>query len=290
MIRVLGTGLTGLVGTRIREVLPEIDFTFLSRSQGVDLTDFNAVEEYIASYSGTHILHMAALTDVDGCESEKDLGEKSEAWIINVEVTREIARLCLKYRKILIYISTDFVFDGEKKEGEGYGEEDTPNPINWYGKTKFEGEKAVTGVGVLSAILRIAYPYGISSAPKKDFVRIIAERLKSNQPVKAVTDHIFVPTYIDDIAYAIKKVIEENATGIVHVVGDQPLTPFLAAQEIAKAVGKDPSKIEPTTREEYFASKALRPLNLYLKNDRIKSLNVSMRTFEQGLSEMKNNL
>lgn len=287
MIRVLGTGLTGLVGTRVREVLPEIDFTFLSRSQGIDITDFNAVEEYIASYSGTHVLHMAALASVDGCESQKDLGEKSEAWIVNVEVTREIARLCLKYRKILIYISTDFVFDGEKKEGEGYSEDDIPNPINWYGKTKFEGERAVKGVGVLSAILRIAYPYGISSSPKKDFVRIIAERLKNNQPVKAVTDHIFVPTYIDDVAFAIKKVIEENTTGIIHVVGDKPLTPFLAAQEIAKIVGKDPSVIQETTREEYFSGKAVRPLNLYLKNDRIKSLNVTMKTFEEGLVEMK---
>jgi len=290
MIRVLATGLTGLVGTRIKEVLPDVDFTFLSRKFGVDITNSNSVEQYIASYPGTYFLHMAAFADVDGCESQKDLGEKSEAWLTNVEASREIARLCLKYRKILIYISTDFVFDGEKKEGESYTEEDIPNPINWYGKTKLEGEKAIEGVGVLSAILRVAYPYGISAAPKKDFVRTIAERLKNEQVVKAVTDHIFVPTYIDDIAYGIKRVIEENCTGTFHLVGDEALTPFQAAQKIAVFMGKDPSKIEPTTRSEFFAGKAIRPFNLYLKNAKIKNLGIATRTFDDGLLAMKDYL
>lgn len=286
MILVLATGLTGLVGTRIREALPDIGFISISRENGVDITDSYAVEEYMVEYPGEHVLHMAAYSDVDGCEKDRDLAEKSEAWRVNVAATSEIARLCLKYRKTLVYISTDFVFNGEKNEGEGYVEDDTPSPINWYGETKYRGEEAIRNSGVLHAILRIAYPYGISSAPKKDFARVIASRLKDKQEVKAVTDHIFVPTYIDDIAFAVQKIMAENQTGTFHVVGSNPLTPYTAAEKIAGAVGVDPSVIQKTTRAEYFAGKASRPFNLYLKNDKIKNLGIQMRTFDDGLKDI----
>lgn len=286
MTRVLATGMTGLIGTRIKEVLPQIGFISLSRQNNVDITDYKAVEEYMVEFPEEYVLHMAAYADVDGCEKDRALGEQGDAWKINVTATKEIARLCLKYRKTLIYISTDFVFDGEKPEGEGYEENDATNPGNWYGETKLRGEEAVKNSGVLCAILRIAYPYGKSFAQKKDFVRIISERLKSQQEVKGVTDHIFVPTYIDDIALAIQKVITQHLTGVYHVVGSTPLTPFSAAQKIAQAVGVDPSIVLKTTRAEYFAGKAHRPFNLYLKNDKMKNLGLETRSFDQGLQEM----
>ncbi|MGE5041837.1 MAG: SDR family oxidoreductase [Candidatus Levyibacteriota bacterium] len=286
MIRILATGMTGLVGTRIKEILPDLGFISLSRHNNVDITDYKAVEEYMVEFPDEYVLHMAAYADVDGCEKDKINGENGEVWRVNVSATKEIARLCSKYRKTLIYISTDFVFDGKKSEGEGYIEEDTPNPVNWYGETKYRGEEAVRNSGVMHAILRIAYPYGKSSAQKKDFVRLIAQRLKNGQEVRGVTDHIFVPTYIDDIAGGIHKVIVEHLTGTYHVVGDTPLTPYLAAKKIAQMVGVDTSVIGQVVRAEYFAGKAERPFNLYLKNDKMKNLGFSPRSFDQGLQEM----
>jgi dTDP-4-dehydrorhamnose reductase len=283
---ILGTGLSGLLGSRITKLLEDnFKFTAISRQTGGDITSIPSLESYFDKFTGEYVLHMAAVASVDGCEAEKDLGEESESWKVNVLATQNIADLCLKYNKKLIYISTDFVFDGEKPEEEGYTEEDLPHPINWYGETKYQGERRIIDSGIKDySILRIAYPYGISTAPKKDFVRIIAERLKDKQPLKGVTDHIFVPTYIDDIAKAISLLIEKKESGIFHVVGNTRFTPYDAARLIAKKIGLDPGVIEQTTREEYFANKAKRPFNLYLKNDKIENLGVSMRTFEEGIN------
>lgn len=285
-MKILGTGLSGLLGTRIVELLSDFEFTSLSRTSGVNITDYEALENHIKKFKGKFVLHMAAKADVDGCEKDKELGESGEAWQINVNGTENIADLCRRYGKKIIYISTDFVFDGEKNAGEFYAEEDAPHPVNWYGETKYKGELATIQSGAESVILRIAYPYGISSSSKKDFVRIIADRLKNGQPVKAVTDHIFVPTFIDDIAFAIKKIVEENLQGIFHVVGSSSLTPYDAAYAIAKITGSNPSIIEKTTRSEFFSGRALRPFNLHLSNDKIKNLGISMSSFEEGIEKM----
>lgn len=286
-MQILGTGLTGLVGLRLIEVLPQVEFTSISRKNGADILSPETIEPYIKKFSGEHVLHMAAYADVDGSEKDKELGEEGIAWKTNVLATKNIAELCKKYDKTLIYISTDFVFGGQKKEHEGYTEDDTPNPINWYGQTKFEGEKAVQTTGGKNLIVRIAYPYGKSNSPKKDFVRQISERLINNREIKAVVDHRFVPTYIDDVASGIVSLCEKKMTGIYHLTGKTELSPFDAAVLIAKAIGVDSDVIKKTTREEFFDGRANRPYNLYLKNDKINNLGIHTRSFEEGLNEMR---
>lgn len=286
MQKILGTGLTGLIGSRITQILPDFEFISVSRSNGVDISDIDALDRVIGQYDGEYVLHMAAKADVDGCELDKELGEDGDAWKINVKGTRNIADVCKKYNKKIIYISTDFVFDGEKPLGESYIEEDAPYPINWYGYTKYEGEKQILDSGVEHIIMRIAYPYGVSPAPKLDFVRIIAKRLKEGKPVAGVTDHIMCPVYIDDIAKALRLCIEKNISGILHVVGSVPISPYEAIVLIAKEIGVDISVIGSTTREEYFKGKAVRPFNLYLKNDKINSLGINTISLEEGISQL----
>src|SRR3989344_9155773 len=165
-MKILGTGLTGLVGSRIVELLSDsYEFENISRNTGVDITDKEKIIEKIKSSDAAIVLHLAAKTDVDGCEKDKALGEIGDAWKINVEGTRNVADACRESRKKLIYVSTDFVFDGTR---EAYAEDDTPNPINWYGKTKYEGEKIVQNLLTPWLIVRIAYPYRASFA-KLDF-------------------------------------------------------------------------------------------------------------------------
>jgi dTDP-4-dehydrorhamnose reductase len=289
-MKILATGMSGLVGQRIKELLPDFEFTLISRQDGKDISKIEDVEPLFADFDGEWVLHMGAKAEVDGCEKDKEMGEDGEAWKVNVVGTENMSTLSKKYNKKLIYISTDFVFDGKKSLEEGYGEEDAPRPINWYGETKYQGEVKVKNSGAESLILRIAYPYGVSSAQKKDFVRIIAERLKNGSPVQGVTDHIMCPTFIDDIAGALKILIEKKILGLYHLVGSEKISPYDAAVLIAQAIGVDSHAIRKTTRNEYFAGKAPRPYNLYLKNDKIKNLGIHMKTLSGGVDSIKENI
>lgn len=283
-MKILGTGLTGLVGSRIVELLSDkYEFENISRSTGVDIANKDDVLEKIKSSDAPIILHLAAKTDVDGCEKEKFLGKKSEAWKINVEGTRNVAQACEQTNKKVIYISTDFVFDGAKKV---YFEDDAPNPINWYAQTKCEGEKIIQNLKIPWIIIRTAYPYRANFA-KLDFFRTILNRLRKGEAVVAITDHIFTPTFIDDIALAIDALIRNNSEGIFNVVGSQSLSPYEAANLIAREFSLNPSKIAKTIRAEFFKDRANRPFQLALKNDKITKLGVKMRTFEEGLREIK---
>lgn len=298
-MKVLGTGLTGLVGSRIVELLKgvyEFDFS------DVDITDKEAINKKIRESKAPVMLHLAAKADVDGCELDKELDikilghkdneaqekefkEKKTAWGVNVFGTKNVVDACLENNKKLIYISTDFVFDGTETTN-GYKENDIPNPISWYAKTKYEGEKLVQNSDLSWMIGRIAYPYR-ANFERFDFARTILNRLKSRQKINAVTDHVFTPTFIDDIAFALGYLIKTDATGIFHIVGSQSLSPFDAALAIADVFNCDKSLILKTTKEIYFKNRAPRPFFLKIKNDKIQQLGIKMRGFEEGLKELK---
>ncbi len=289
-MKILGTGLDGLVGSRIVELLSDkYEFENFSISTGLDITDRKAVLQRIKNSKAQVVLHLAAKTDVDGCELDKALGKKGDCWKINVFGTQNVVDGCLAANKKIIYISTDFVFDGTNPPAGGYSEEDAPNPINWYAQTKYEGEKIVQISKIPWIIVRIAYPYR-ASFTKLDFFRAILKRLQEGLPVAAVSDHVFTPTYIDDIAFAIDVLIKNNLQGIFHVVGSQSLTPYEAAVLIAKEFDLDMPQISQTTRAEFFNNRAPRSFQLALKNDKIEKLGLKMRTFEQGIKEIKNQM
>lgn len=279
-------GGSGLLGSRITELLqPNFDIVSLSTSHGVDITKPETLSAIEAS-DASHVLHLAAKADVDGCEKDKPLGKEGPAWQINVEGARNVADICQSSSKTMIYVSTDFVFDGEKQPPYEYTEDDIPNPINWYSVTKYEGELAVIESGANHIILRTAYPYRREFEEKKDFVRIILSRLQNGEKVAAVTDHFMSPTYIDDIASSIDALIRHDALGIYHVVGTGSITPYEASLAIAREFGLSSDLIEKTTREVFFKDRAKRPFNLALKNAKITSLGVSMLSFEEGLKKM----
>lgn len=278
--QILGTGLAGLVGSRIVELL-ETKYEFDSSIE--DITQKVPIQNRIENSSARIVLHLAAKTDVDGCEEDKNLGENGDAWKVNVEGTKNIAQACAKLNKKLIYISTDFVFDGEK---ESYIEEDLPNPINWYGRTKYEGELTVQNSGAEYIIARIAYPYRTRFV-RTDFIRSLIEKLKKGENLTMVTDHIMVPTFIDDIAFALDSLIQKNQTGVFHVTGSQPISPFDTAVLIADTFGFSKSKITKTTRSDYFKGRAQRGFHLNLKNDKISGLGIKMKTLQEGLLDFK---
>lgn len=286
-LTVLATGLSGLVGTRVQQLLfPTIEFADISLTTGIDITDKNQVEDIFKNSTARAVLHMAAKTDVDSCEDDKILRQEGPAWLVNVVGTENITQLAAKYGKRLVYISTDFVFDGTK---DYYVEDDIPNPVNWYGVTKFEGEKIIRNYDENSTIIRISYPYGSAFLPKPDFVQRILQTMKKGRQIFGLTDHIFTPTFIDDIAEALQLFLLHHLPGIYHVVGSSSLTTFEAMKIIAR-IFKVKTKIIAVTRGEYFKGRAFRPFKLVLRNDKIKNLGINMKEFEQGLKEIKKQL
>lgn len=286
-IPILGTGLSGLVGSRVVELLSDsFEFTDLSLATGVDITDLDQVMDSFKNSPAKVILHMAAKTDVDSCEDDKILGEEGGAWQVNVIGTQNIVDAAKKYNKRLIYISTDFVFDGTK---EYYTEDAEVNPVNWYGITKCEAENLVQEAHISFAIVRLAYPYRSYYKQKLDFVRRIIDKAQKKEKILALTDHIFTPTFIDDIAECLRIMFQKDLTGIYHAVGSDSLTP-------QEAIGKIMDKfdvqtyIEPIKRKIFFKNRAFRPFKLCLKNDKISQLGIEMKTLDEGLEEMKKQL
>lgn len=276
-MNILGTGLSGLVGSRVTELLsPDFTFENLSLETGVDITDKTSVDTFFAKSAAPWVFHMAAYTNVQGAEKERDL-----AWKVNVLATEHIIDTCKKLGKKLLYVDTDYAFDGKKKS---YTEEDTPNPLGWYAVTKSEGAKRVVTSGGL--VIRISNPYRANPVGKKDFVHKMLEWLQTGQVVTAPIDQIFTPTFIDDIAAALRVLVKLGASGIYHVVGSS-LSPFDAAQIIADVFGCNKKLIQQTTFATMFINRAPVPQYATLKNDKIQSLGVTMHSFNEGIAEVK---
>ncbi len=284
-MNIIGTGLSGLVGSRIVELLSDDTFEDLSLETGVDITDYNIVNSRIGKSPAAWVFHFAAYTDVQGAEKEKSLGKDSLAWKINVLATENIVAACKQTGKKIIYIDTDYAFDGSKKEP--YTEEDTPHPLGWYAMTKYEGAKRVLALGDQSVVIRIANPYRANPIGKKDFLHKMLERMQSGQTIAGATDQLFVPTFIDDIAAALKALLKANATGLYHVVGSSSLSPYEAGRTIARVWGIDESLVTETTFAQFFSGRAAIPQYANLSNAKIHTLGIDMRTFEEGLREVK---
>lgn len=284
-MKIIGTGLSGLVGSRVVELLsPEYSFENYSLETGVDITDESAIKSRIKQSDAPWMFHFAAYTNVQGAESERTLGDSSAAWKVNVLATEHIAKVCRETGKHLIYIDTDYAFDGTKKE---YTESDVPNPQGWYAMTKYEGAKRVLAMDALGLVIRISNPYRANPVGKKDFAHKILERLQSNQEIIAATDQLFVPTFIDDIAVAIDTLVKQNATGVYHVVGSSALSPYEAAVVVAQTYGLSPDIIKKTSFASYFADRAPVPQWAALSNDKIEKLGVVMHSFADGMREVK---
>ncbi|OGG08327.1 hypothetical protein A2154_03555 [Candidatus Gottesmanbacteria bacterium RBG_16_43_7] len=282
-MKVLGTGLNGLVGSRIVELLNDYEFENLSLETGIDITDYDTVKRHIANSDAPWILHMAAFTDVDKAELDRVNGQGGLVWRVNAQASGDIAKIAGEYSKRVLYLSTDYVFAGDN---DTYTETDTPNPLGWYGITKYEGELRVMVASDKNVVVRTANPYRAVYGGKKDFVHAIAERLIRNQTVFAPTDQIFVPTFIDDIATAITFIFNSEMAGIYHAVGPDVLSPYQAARAICHALEKDQALVRETTFSVYFRNRAPRPLRANLKNDKMAKSGIKFTPFTEGLGQV----
>lgn len=269
-MRVLLTGANGQLGSALCEVFG--NETVIPK----DLPDFDltcsSVEEEIVGSAPDLIIHAGAYTDVDGAEREPDL-----ALAVNAKGTEQIARAAVRLGARLIYISTDYVFDG--KQRIPYCENDIPHPINLYGFSKWRGEQVVLASGAKALVVRTAWLYGLVG---KNFVKSIMRAAQSEPILKVVNDQSGCPTYAEDLAAAVALLVRKDVEGVIHATNRGQCTWYEFAQAIVREMGFCCSVMPITT--EQAGRLARRPSYSVLSSDRMASLGLALPEWSQALA------
>jgi dTDP-4-dehydrorhamnose reductase len=246
-VKILITGASGLLGTKLCQIaLRKNHEVYAVYGQHaplygtpveLNILDPKAQQQTLNKIKPDAIVHAAALTDVDKCELEKEL-----AWKTNVEATTNLARHCKERDVFLVYVSTDYVFDGENGM---YKETDKPAPINHYGLTKLKGEEAVQALDN-HCIARGSVIYGSTPATgKTNFALWLLDKLSRKEEVKIVTDQWNSPTLNVNMAEMIIETLEKRNKGTFHLAGATRLSRYEFAENLAKTFNLDPKYITP---------------------------------------------
>ena len=245
----------------------------------IDITNDNDTLKKIIKISPDIIILTAAMTDVDQNEREKDLATK-----INTDGPKNVIKACKKLDAKLLLLSTDFVFDGFKQGY--YTEEDIPNPLSHYAKTKNDAELAIIQSDIDFIICRTAVLYGWNSE-KFNFITWLIDKLEKNEHIKLVKNQINNPTYVRNLSEIILKLIEKDAKGIYHTVGSEALNRYEMALKCAEIFYLDKELINPI---ENFIQLAIRPKNAALDVTKLKKIlgsDVAIFSLLDGLEDMK---
>jgi dTDP-4-dehydrorhamnose reductase len=221
------------------------------------------------------VIHLAAYTDVDGCELNKE-----KAFAVNAEGTKHVALAASKCRAKMVYLSTDYVFDGDKKEP--YLESDSPHPLNVYGLSKLKGEQYVQALVKDFLIIRTQWLYGPFG---KNFVTSILQQARKKAELSIVNDQIGSPTYTADLARAISGLIQLDARGIFHAANSDPCTWYAFGQAILKLSGVNQVRVIPISSKE-LARPAARPPYSVLNCQKLKrETGLTMRPWSEALKD-----
>ncbi|CAI3289705.1 dTDP-4-dehydrorhamnose reductase [Enterococcus cecorum] len=273
---ILLTGGNGQLGTELRHLLDEKGVKYVSTdTKEMDITDAQATMDYITNLKPTVIYHCAAYTAVDKAEDEgKALDEK-----INVDGTRNVALAAKEVGATLVYISTDYVFDGKLKDGE-YAVDAPINPLNEYGRTKALGEKAVQEIMDDYYIIRTSWVFGKYG---HNFVFTMQKLAETRDELTIVNDQFGRPTWTRTLAEFMYFVIDQKAPfGIYHLSNDNACSWY----EFAKEILKDTDiKVSPVTSEQ-FPQKATRPQYSVMDLSKTKALGFKIPTWQEALQGM----
>lgn len=297
-MKILITGANGLVGSHFIEHYhpnPKTAVTILSPDKNeLDIVDQKSVENFFKLNKIDAIIHFAAFTDVSAAEEQRG-DKKGSCWIINVEGTANLIK-AIKYQPYFIYISTDVVFSGSRKNPGPYEEgapiEENQNLLSWYGWTKKEAEKLVANKLKNFAILRIANPVRVNYKNKLDYVRKILKLYDTGKLYPMFDDQYLTLTYINEVTESLKILLEKRLKGIYHISSTNVFTPYkLANLLIEKARGKK-GFVEQTSIKNFLKDNPARyPEYGGLRVEKTqKILNLKFRSWEETVIDIAKQL
>ncbi len=289
-MKLLVTGGSGLIGSKIVKYLPEHDvyYTFLNNRHGIgraaplklDITDKKDTVAAIAKIKPDVVIHAAAMANMDLCETDKAAAGK-----INVEGTANVAEGCKKADSKMIYISTSAVFNSP---GKRIAEEEKPCPVNYYGFTKLEGEKLAAEVPHM--IIRTDQPYCWPEPwQKKNSVTRVLGQFKKQEIAREVADWYNTPTFVDNFVLVLKSLMEKGKYGVYHAVGPDFLSRYEMAGKVADIFGADKSLVKAIKSEELNLP-ARRGKNWLDNRKAEKDSGLKLVGLEEGLRAMKSSV
>lgn len=290
-MRILVIGGSSVIGSQFLKYFHKekihAQFTYLTHPFAIsnngyilDITKKDDVVNVLTKIHPDVIIHTAALTNVDLCETNKPLANS-----LNVNGTANVIDACKSIQSKLVYISTSSVFDGKK---EKYFETDTPSPTTYYGATKQSAEKLVKESGLPYLILRTDQPYcWIEKWQHTNSVLRVLEKLGNNQNFNEITDWYNTPTYVPEFIHASFDLIKKDAHGIFHVVGSDFISRYEWSLHIADTFKLDKKLIRPISSDT-LGLPVKRP-NVYLSNDKLyQQTGIKMMGIRDGLIKMLN--
>lgn len=299
MEKIIITGSNGLLGQKLVKLfLTKTNYEIHAVSRGenrmlnaegytyysIDITEKEKLEQLITKIQPQYVVHTAAMTNVDACELQQ-----RECDSINVDVVVTLVKLCNKNNIHLIHLSTDFIFDGQKKGH--YTEEDVPNPISHYGLSKLRSEEIILSADIKYTILRTVLVYGlVDKKDRSNIVLWVKKSLEDKKHINVVTDQFRMPTYAEDLAEACYLSIKNRAVGIYNVSSNELMSIYDIALEVADTFDLDASYIN-SIETSALNLPAKRPYRteLDLKKS-IRVLNLPSYSFKERLQVFKNQL
>jgi len=280
-VNILVTGAKGMLGRELCAVLEEKHNVTAADIDEFDITDLSATMAFMKRAKPKIVIHAAAMTQVDDCENQPD-----KAMDINAIGTGTVASCATERKAAMVYFSTDYVFDGTKTIP--YTEDDQPNPLNVYGKSKLAGEQSVRTVCPRSWILRTAWLYGESG---HNFVKTILRLAQERRELRVVNDQTGSPTWARDLAATVAAMVGEPKYGTYHVTNSGECSWYEFATEIVRVAGLD-CEVVPIPTSEYPLP-AKRPAYSVLSSAAVESAyGIKMRHWRDALAafmESQNN-
>jgi len=294
MSRVLITGSNGFIGQElVNQLLARGDMELIAVSRGenrvkhrnnfiyrsADVCNEDALESVIAEYKPDTVIHTVAMANVDQCEAHP-----AECNLINVTPVQHLTRMAERFGFHLIYLSTDFVFDGLNGP---YKEEDEARPLNHYGASKYEAEQIIQQSGSLWSIVRTILVYGAPrDRNRSNLILWVKKSLENKQEIQVVTDHFRMPTLVDDLARACLTIASKKTRGIYHISSDELFSVYEIAQKVADFWNLDKSLLKPVQSAD-LSSQVARPSYTGFKIDKArKDLGFSPSNLTEGLEKI----
>ncbi|KMT22630.1 SDR family oxidoreductase [Clostridium cylindrosporum] len=287
MKKVLIIGASGFLGRELYKTI-ELDTTYkvygtyskgkIENLEHLDVSDLESINNVFSKIQPNIVIITAALTNVEYCERNRE-----ETYRINVLGIENIVKECKKYNCRIIYISTEYVFDGINGP---YDEIAEVNPINYYGETKLLGEKIILKETEEYLIIRTTVVYGWD-LQSKNFIMQLIKSLSENKSMKVPVDQISSPTYCPNLAEMIKECCDKNIKGVFNIVGSEIMDRYTFAIKAADTIGLNKELLIPI-KTELLGQVANRPLNAGLKVEKVlETLQTKPISVGNGLKEVR---